>query len=68
MLLKDACTLDVVCCTGDTSALDAARMMRHKHIGAVVVVDNPDEGRIPDVSHWSIRTVRWFGSRRWTIY
>jgi CBS domain-containing protein len=47
MLLKDACTADVVCCIGTTSALEAARIMRHKHIGDVVVVDDPDEGRIP---------------------
>lgn len=47
MLLKDACTPDVVCCVGATSALEAARIMRHKHTGDVVVVDGPDEGRIP---------------------
>jgi CBS domain-containing protein len=47
MLLKDACTPDVVCCSGATSALEAARIMRHKHVGDLVVVDDPDDGRIP---------------------
>lgn len=47
MLLKDVCTPDAVCCIGSTSALEAARIMRHKHIGDLVVVDDPGEGRIP---------------------
>ncbi len=41
MLLKDVCTPDVVRCTAQTSAVQAASLMRHRHVGALVVVDNP---------------------------
>jgi CBS domain-containing protein len=47
MLVKEACTPDVVCCGAQTNALDAARLMRHHHVGDVVVVDNEDEERTP---------------------
>jgi len=47
MWLKDVCTLDVVCCRAETRAVDAARLMRHRHVGDLVVVDDPDETRIP---------------------
>jgi len=47
MLLKAMCTSDVVCCRPQTSALDAARLMRHRHVGDVVVVDDPDAQRVP---------------------
>jgi hypothetical protein len=33
MLLKDACTPEVVCCSSSTNALEAARIMRHEHVG-----------------------------------
>ena len=46
MLLKDVCTLEVVCCGTQTRAVEAAQLMRHKHVGDVVVVDDPDE-RVP---------------------
>jgi CBS domain-containing protein len=47
MLLKEMCTSDVVCCRPQTSALDAARLMRHRHVGDVVVVDDPEQQRVP---------------------
>lgn len=46
MLLKEVCTLDVVCCGTQTRALEAAQLMRHQHVGDLVVVDDPEE-RVP---------------------
>jgi CBS domain-containing protein len=47
MLVNEMCTTDVVCCAPHTSALEAARLMRHRHVGDVVVVDDPDGQRVP---------------------
>ena len=47
MLLKEACTAGVVCCGPQTSVLQAASLMRHKHVGDVVVVDDPQAEGIP---------------------
>jgi len=47
MLLKDACTLDVVCCGPDTRVTEAAHLMRHQHVGDLIVVDEPDGDRVP---------------------
>jgi CBS domain-containing protein len=47
MLLKDAYTGNVVCCTVGTTALEAARLMRQKHVGDLVVVDDPREPGVP---------------------
>ena len=47
MQLRDICTTDVVCCRPQASALDAARLMRHKHVGDVVVVNDPEGERVP---------------------
>lgn len=47
MLLRDACTPDVVCCGPDTRAIEAAHLMRHEHVGDLIVVDDPAGGRIP---------------------
>lgn len=47
MLLKDVYTADVVCCARDTPLLEVARLLRGRHTGDVVVVDDPDEDRIP---------------------
>lgn len=41
MLLKQIFTPGVVCCGAQTSVLEAARLMRQKHVGDVVVVDDP---------------------------
>lgn len=47
MRLGDVCTTEVVCCRPQTTALDAARLMRQKHVGDVVVVTDPDRERVP---------------------
>lgn len=47
MLLKDLCTTDVVCCTPESRILDAARLMRQKHVGDLVVVSESDGDQTP---------------------
>ncbi len=47
MLLKAICTPDVICCGPETSVHTAASLMRSKHTGDVVVVDDPEQDRIP---------------------
>ena len=47
MLLKDLCTPDVVSCTPDSSALHAARLMRQRHVGDVVVVEDGETDAMP---------------------
>jgi CBS domain-containing protein len=47
MKLKDLCVLDVACCTPDTTVTAAARLMRERHTGDLVVIDDADEEREP---------------------
>ncbi|HUI62438.1 MAG TPA: CBS domain-containing protein [Steroidobacteraceae bacterium] len=47
MVIGEICTSEVVCCRPQTSALDAAKLMRQKHVGDVVVVSDPEQERIP---------------------
>jgi len=47
MLLKSICNPDVVVCGPDVSALNAATLMRQHHVGALVVVDEPEGSRTP---------------------
>ena len=47
MLLKDVCVLDVACCGRATGIIEAARLMRQHHCGDLVVVDDPNEERVP---------------------
>lgn len=47
MRIPEICTTEVVCCRPQVSALDAARLMRHKHVGDVVVVSDPEGDRVP---------------------
>jgi CBS domain-containing protein len=47
MLLSQICTPAVVCCSRETSALEAACLMRKQHIGDLVVVDQLDDARVP---------------------
>lgn len=47
MLLKDLCTPDVVSCSPDCNTLHAARLMRLRHVGDVVVVDDAESKRSP---------------------
>jgi signal-transduction protein with cAMP-binding, CBS, and nucleotidyltransferase domain len=47
MHIGDICTRSVVTCGRDTSALELARLMRERHVGDVVVVDELAEGATP---------------------
>jgi CBS domain-containing protein len=47
MSISEFCTHNVVCATRDTTALEAARLMRHHHVGDVVIVDESDGVRRP---------------------
>jgi CBS domain-containing protein len=47
MLLKEICTPDVVCCSPETTVLAAARLMRQRHVGDLVVVDDPEGDQSP---------------------
>ena len=47
MLLKDIYTADVVCCGRGATLQEVARLLRGKHTGDVVVIDDPDVERIP---------------------
>ena len=46
-MIGEICTTEVVCCSPETSALEAAKLMRDKHVGDVVLVSNPEEDRFP---------------------
>lgn len=43
MLLRDLCTTDVACCAPQLGVLDAGRLMRQKHVGDLVVVNDPED-------------------------
>jgi CBS domain-containing protein len=47
MRVGDVCTRAVVYCTKDTSALDAAKMMRDAHFDNVAVVEEREGRKIP---------------------
>ena len=47
MLLNSICTLDVACCGPRTTVLEAARLMRQKHTGDLVVVDDDEDKAAP---------------------
>jgi CBS domain-containing protein len=47
MLLKEFCTTDVAWCTRDTTVLEAARLMREKHLGDLIIVDDPNDDFAP---------------------
>jgi CBS domain-containing protein len=47
MSISEFATHNVVCASRDTTALEAARLMRHHHIGDLVVVDETDGARKP---------------------
>lgn len=47
MKLKELCELDVVCCTPGLSIIAASRLMRERHAGDLVVVEDMDEEREP---------------------
>jgi CBS domain-containing protein len=46
--IRELCTREVVVATRDTSVAAAAKLMRHHHVGTIVVCDQPNGGkRIP---------------------
>lgn len=47
MLMKDICTTDVVCCAPGMRVVDAAQLMRERHVGNIVVVPDPRDERTP---------------------
>ena len=47
MLLQEVCVLDVVSCSRTTGIIEAAQLMRKHHVGALIVVDQPNDARIP---------------------
>lgn len=47
MRAADICTRDVVCIDPEASVTDAAKLMRTRHAGALVVVEQPDGERMP---------------------
>jgi len=47
MLLNNFCILDVACCTPRTTVLEAAHLMRSKHTGDLVVVEDDEERKEP---------------------
>lgn len=47
MLLNNFCILDVACCTPRTTVLEAAHLMRKRHTGDLVVVEDDEERQEP---------------------
>src|ERR1039457_5778295 len=47
MRINQICTHAVVSCHRDTSALEIAKMMRDRHVGDIIVVDNTGGGAVP---------------------
>jgi len=47
MAIGEVCNREVVYATRDTTVQAAARLMRHYHVGSLVVVDEMDGKRIP---------------------
>jgi CBS domain-containing protein len=47
MTIGQICNREVVSAARDTTVQAAAKLMRHHHVGTVVVVDATEEGRVP---------------------
>ncbi|MFN7085700.1 MAG: CBS domain-containing protein [Burkholderiales bacterium] len=47
MAIGEVCNREVIYATRDTTVQAAARLMRHYHVGSLVVVDEMDGKRIP---------------------
>lgn len=47
MLLNSFCMLDVVCCTPRATVLEAAHLMRRRHVGDLVVVEDDEVQKEP---------------------
>jgi CBS domain-containing protein len=46
--IGEICKRDVVCTTRNTTIQAAAKMMRHYHVGTLVVIDETDGNRMPE--------------------
>jgi CBS domain-containing protein len=47
MTIGEVCNRNVVCATRDTTVVEAANLMRHNHVGDLVVVEESDGRRTP---------------------
>ena len=47
MPIGEICSREVVCAKRDTTVKTAARLMREQHVGSIVVVEEPEDKRIP---------------------
>jgi len=47
MSIGKHCNPNVVCASRDTTVLEAAHLMRHNHVGDVIVVDEVEGGKRP---------------------
>lgn len=47
MQIGEICTREVVVAQRDTTVLAAAQLMRHYHVGDLLVVEEPDGARVP---------------------
>ena len=47
MCIGKFCNRNVVCANRDTTVVEAAHLMRHNHVGNVIVIDEVDGGRRP---------------------
>ncbi len=47
MKLAEVYTPNVACCSPQTTAAEAARLMREKHVGDLVILDDLEEERAP---------------------
>ena len=47
MPITEFCIRDVVCGSRDTSVADASALMRHRHVGNVIVIDQVGDKRVP---------------------
>ena len=47
MKLKDICVLDAITCLPTATIAEAARLMRQKHVGDLIVIDDADEEKEP---------------------
>ncbi len=47
MTIGEICNRNVVCATRDTTVVEAANLMRHHHVGDLVVIDDSEGRRRP---------------------
>jgi CBS domain-containing protein len=47
MNIGEICTTQIISCNSETTVQQAAELMRHQHVGDLVVVEQPNGERIP---------------------